>query len=30
MESFKGEQHLDLIQKEAQEIVSAALAKAGV
>ncbi len=30
MESFKGEAHLDRIQKEAQEIVSAALAKAGV
>jgi phosphoglucomutase len=30
MESFKGEEHLDLIQKEAQQIVSAALAKAGV
>lgn len=30
MESFKGEAHLDLIQKEAQQIVSAALAKAGV
>ncbi|ALP40468.1 phosphoglucomutase (alpha-D-glucose-1,6-bisphosphate-dependent) [Aeromonas schubertii] len=30
MESFRGEEHLDLIQKEAQEIVSAALAKAGV
>ncbi|QFI54204.1 phosphoglucomutase (alpha-D-glucose-1,6-bisphosphate-dependent) [Aeromonas simiae] len=30
MESFKGDAHLDLIQKEAQEIVSAALAKAGV
>ncbi|MEW7864996.1 phosphoglucomutase (alpha-D-glucose-1,6-bisphosphate-dependent) [Aeromonas diversa] len=30
MESFRGEAHLDLIQKEAQEIVSAALAKAGV
>ncbi len=30
MESFKGEEHLDRIQKEAQEIVSAALAKAGV
>jgi phosphoglucomutase len=30
MESFKGEAHLDLIQQEAQEIVSAALAKAGV
>ena len=30
MESFKGEAHLDLIQQEAQQIVSAALAKAGV
>ena len=30
MESFKGEEHLKQIQKEAQEIVSAALAKAGV
>ena len=30
MESFKGAEHLDRIQKEAQEIVSAALAKAGV
>ncbi len=30
MESFKGVEHLDRIQKEAQEIVSAALAKAGV
>ena len=30
MESFKGEEHLDLIQKEAVEIVSAALKKAGV
>jgi phosphoglucomutase, alpha-D-glucose phosphate-specific len=30
MESFKGEAHLDAIQKEAQQIVSAALAKAGV
>mgnify|MGYP000983878612 CR=1 FL=1 len=30
MESFIGEAHLDRIQKEAQEIVSAALAKAGV
>ncbi len=30
MESFKSEAHLDRIQKEAQEIVSAALAKAGV
>lgn len=30
MESFKGEEHLDLIQKEAQQIVSVALAKAGV
>ncbi len=30
MESFKGEAHLDTIQKEAQQIVSAALAKAGV
>ena len=30
MESFKGEVHLDLIQQEAQQIVSAALAKAGV
>lgn len=30
MESFKDEAHLDRIQKEAQEIVSAALAKAGV
>ncbi|MGL5948061.1 MAG: phosphoglucomutase (alpha-D-glucose-1,6-bisphosphate-dependent) [Aeromonas sp.] len=30
MESFKGEEHLHLIAKEAQEIVSAALAKAGV
>ncbi len=29
MESFKGEAHLDRIQKEEQEIVSAALAKAG-
>lgn len=30
MESFKSEEHLKQIQKEAQEIVSAALAKAGV
>jgi phosphoglucomutase len=30
MESFKDEAHLAQIQKEAQEIVSAALAKAGV
>ncbi|WP_321406745.1 phosphoglucomutase (alpha-D-glucose-1,6-bisphosphate-dependent) [Tolumonas auensis] len=30
MESFKGEAHLDTIQQEAQQIVSAALAKAGV
>ena len=30
MESFKGEDHLKQIQKEAQEIVSAALKKAGV
>ncbi|MGL4778215.1 MAG: phosphoglucomutase, alpha-D-glucose phosphate-specific, partial [Aeromonas veronii] len=30
MESFKGDAHLDLIQQEAQQIVSAALAKAGV
>ena len=30
MESFKGEAHLDAIQQEAQQIVSAALAKAGV
>ncbi len=30
MESFKGEEHLDSIQKEAVEIVSAALKKAGV
>jgi len=30
MESFKGEAHLEQIQSEAQEIVSAALAKAGV
>lgn len=30
MESFKGQEHLAAIQKEAQEIVSAALAKAGV
>ncbi|MGN1356227.1 MAG: phosphoglucomutase (alpha-D-glucose-1,6-bisphosphate-dependent) [Succinivibrionaceae bacterium] len=30
MESFKGEEHLDIIQKEAVEIVSAALKKAGV
>ncbi|WP_019002038.1 phosphoglucomutase (alpha-D-glucose-1,6-bisphosphate-dependent) [Succinimonas amylolytica] len=30
MESFKGEEHLKQIQKEAQEIVSAALKKAGV
>lgn len=30
MESFKGEAHLDAIQQEAQQIVSAALVKAGV
>ena len=30
MESFKGEAHLDAIQQEAQQIVSAALTKAGV
>lgn len=30
MESFKGKEHLELIQKEAQEIVKAALEKAGV
>lgn len=30
MESFKGSAHLDAIQQEAQQIVSAALAKAGV
>ena len=30
MESFKGEDHLKQIQKEAQEIVGAALKKAGV
>ena len=30
MESFKGEAHLDAIQQEAQQIVSATLAKAGV
>jgi len=30
MESFKGTEHLDAIQQEAQQIVSAALAKAGV
>ena len=30
MESFKGDDHLKLIEKEAQEIVNAALKKAGV